>query len=329
MHIQSKLRVGVMGLAGIVGVAGCTGEEPVAPGGVNAELILDGTRLDIAPWALAVGADAAFVTSAESPNGRVVRIPLDGSPAVVIAAGLDSPMSIAVHGDEVFFGAAGQLWRLADDGSAPPVEVASSGESTPIGIAFDATHVYWTESSSAGAVRRAPLAGGATETIAEGDPNPAGLVVRGGRAYWTVQGTGEVRSANVDGTNLVTFAADQSSPSIGLAANDDSLFWFTDGDFPPKVMKAPLAGGAPVSLGSATTLELGYSSSVVVIGPHIYVRTPILEDGSCGVARLPIAGGAAEPVAFDPALGCPLYITGAGSDLYFTFPGGVTRLDLP
>ena len=84
-----------------------------------------------------------------------------------------------------------------------------------------------------------------------------------------------------------------------------------------------------VMLGAATTEEIGYSSSLVLHGDHVYVRTPILEDGTCGIVRLPIAGGTAEPVAFDPALGCPLVITGSGSSIYFTFPGGVTRIALP
>ncbi len=102
-----------------------------------------------------------------------------------------------------------------------------------------------------------------------------------------------------------------------------------EGDFPPKVMKAPLAGGAPVMLGAATTEEIGYSSSLVLHGDHVDVRTTILKDGAFGIVRLRMAGGTAEPVAFDPALGCLLVITGSGSGIYFTFPGGVTRLDLP
>jgi hypothetical protein len=329
MRHGAKTWAGFFGLAGMIGVAGCSAGDPVAPGGVDAELILDGTRLDIAPWAITVGDDAVFAISAEAPNGRVVRIPLDGGAPTVIAAGLELPGAIAVDGDDVFVATAAQVLRLPGDGSAAPVALVTVDRTVGPGLVVDATHVYYTVSASPGAVRRVPRAGGTPESIAEGDAYPAALVLRGGRVYWNASGDNRVRSANVDGTDVRTVAVEQNVPGLGLAVSDDGVFWFTEGDFPPKVMKAPLAGGAPVMLGAATTEEIGYSSTLVLHGDHVYARTPILEDGTCGIARLPVAGGTAETVAFDPALGCPLFITGSGSSIYFTFPGGVTRIELP
>jgi hypothetical protein len=329
MRIPWRKWAGIIGLVGVIGGAACSDGEPIAPGGVDAELVFDRTRLDMTPWAIAVGTEAAFAISSEAPNGRVVRIPLDGSAPAVIAAGLDLPGAIAVDGDEVFVATATQVMRLTGDGSAAPVALVTVDATVGPGLVVDATHVFYTVSGSPGAVRRVARAGGMAESISEEEAYPATLVLRGGRVYWNAFGDNRVRSANLDGTDVRTVAAEQNAPGLGLAVSDDGVFWFTEGDFPPKVMKAPIAGGAPVMLGTATTLEVGYNSSLVLHGEHVYVRTPILEDGTCGLARLPIAGGTAEPVSFDPALGCPLFITRSGSDLYFTFPGGVTRLELP
>jgi sugar lactone lactonase YvrE len=320
---------GWVGAAGLVGATGCLGGESPDPGGGRAELVLDASELSIVPWWLAVEGDVAFVTSAESPNGRVVRVPLDGTPASVLASGLDLPTGIVVEGGELYVVTSTELLRLPADGSAAPVVVATSALGFGPTLAVDGTHVYWTEPhEETGAVRRVARAGGAVETLIEGEGTPSGLALHRGRVFWTNFGSGEVRSANLDGSDVRTLATEQASPGVGLAASDDGVFWFNEGAIPSEVVMAPLEGGAPLVLGAASTREFGYSSSVVLHGAHVYVRTPIVEDGTCGIALLPIAGGDAESVDFDPSFGCPLFLTSAGPNLYFTFPGGVTRLEL-
>jgi hypothetical protein len=329
MRIQATMRAGILGLAGLVGVTGCTAEAPVGSGGVNGELLLDGRILALYPFGIAVGADAAFVTVAEAPIGRIVRIPIDGGPATVIAADLDSPTAILADGDELFVTTSTKLLRLPQDGSAPPVELAPLESAGYADIAVDATHIYYTEYTDPGAVRRVARAGGSPETIATGDSYPSGIAVRGGRVYWNVLHGNVIRSANVDGSDVTTFASDQPAPRLALEATDDTLYWIPEAVVPATVMQAPLAGGAPVALGALTTHDVGYSPELVILGDYIYARTPLLEDGTCGIARLPLAGGPAEELPLDPMFTCPLAIAAGGSDLYFTFADGVGRIDLP
>jgi hypothetical protein len=68
-----------------------------------------------------------------------------------------------------------------------PVVIANEPGS-PAGIAVDSTHVYWTNSST-GDVRRAPIAGGAPETIYDGPTGTflgEGLVRTGADVYFAI-----------------------------------------------------------------------------------------------------------------------------------------------
>jgi hypothetical protein len=239
------------------------------------------------------------------------------------------PGAISADGDDIFVATAAQIPRLPGDGSAAPVAFVTVDRTAGPGLVVDATHVYYTEYTDPGAVRRVARAGGTPETIATGDAYPSGITVRGGRVYWNVLVGNVIRSANVDGTDITTFASDQPAPRLALEATDDTLYWIPELVVPATVMKAPLAGGAPVALGTVTTHDVIYSAELAILGDYIYARTPLLEDGTCGIARLPLAGGPAEELPLDPMFTCPLAIAAGGSDLYFTFADGVGRIDLP
>lgn len=80
------------------------------------------------------------------------------------------------------------LGGACNAGICAPVVIANDpGE--PAEIAVDATHVYWTNSKTA-SVRRAPIAGGAVETIFDADDSTLladGVVRVGGDVYFAIQ----------------------------------------------------------------------------------------------------------------------------------------------
>jgi hypothetical protein len=75
----------------------------------------------------------------------------------------------------------GSVISLDKNGGAPVV--LASQQPGPIGVAVDATHAYWTCEGD-GSVRRRPLAGGETETIASGQQKPWTLVGTDVALYW-------------------------------------------------------------------------------------------------------------------------------------------------
>lgn len=96
-----------------------------------------------------------------------------------------------------------------------PVELVS-GQTEVTSLAIDDDHLYWTdhdpdpdggspyaplgvEVRGEGAVRRVRRAGGLVETLASGQPSPIGVVVHGGRAWWTTERGVALRSVALDG----------------------------------------------------------------------------------------------------------------------------------
>jgi len=279
---------------------------------------------------LSVGEDAVFVSSAEGPDGRVVRVPLDGSPAQVIASGLSVPTAVLAVGDDVYTVAANGLFRIPADGSAEPELVVAGGSAGDTALAVDATHLYWTFYNESGGVYRRALDGsGATEVIHQGDSYPSGVVVSNGRVYWKVLSPeGSVRSASVDGTDMSTLASDQFAPHLGLVASEEHIFWLTE-DGPPRLMRAPASGGDAEFLGTTQWDEVSYTANLAVKDGYLYYPTVEAFSSCSGIARTPTSGGVAEPIPFDASLGCPMFVAVSGPYLYFTSWAGLSRVVIP
>jgi sugar lactone lactonase YvrE len=118
-------------------------------GGSVMRLRLDaGAPEVLAPWsnlaANALAVDSSNVYWNDSTRLQLMKIPLDGSPAVTLATGLDL-LGIAVDSTGVYCadrGAAG-ITRVPLDGGAP-VTIAKSFQ-LPMRVALDANYVYWSD----------------------------------------------------------------------------------------------------------------------------------------------------------------------------------------
>src|SRR5688500_17234122 len=115
---------------------------------------------------------AALVASGCESNGAAADAALDASPDAG-SPGTDAGPPCAVV--NVVTAEAPQAW----------------------GVAVDGDHVYFTSMTEGGMVARVPKAGGAPETIALAQAEPARLAVFEGRVYWTNAGDGTVATAPV------------------------------------------------------------------------------------------------------------------------------------
>lgn len=157
----------------IRGQLGSSAANTIATPGGSAYLQLEGSTL--------------FYTD----GPRVWRRDLDGA---VAAQGGMRPEGIIAAGDRLLWtdADAGKIISLVP-GSAPTV--VAENQDVPWDLAADATHLYWTNRgslSSNGSIRRAPLAGGAVETVLSGLGYPLGLALDAHFIYWANAGTGHV-----------------------------------------------------------------------------------------------------------------------------------------
>jgi hypothetical protein len=231
-----------------------------------------------------------------------------------------NPMAIEVDGADVYFISSYGLKKVPIAGGAV-VDIASAENASFSAIAADATHVYWTNYTLPGSTMRIAKAGGVPDTINTGDDWPSGLLLRNGRAYWTVLGSDEIKEAPVAGGSVAVFASAQPGPRWGLAADNTYLYWLTEGEWPNSLYKAPLAGGPPVLVASSPLPDSSMITTLVVDATHAYFAVP-----ACAIAKVPLAGGPTETISFnDQTVGCPQVLTADAANLYYTSQRGITK----
>ncbi|KYF62843.1 hypothetical protein [Sorangium cellulosum] len=187
---------------------------------------------------------------------------------------------IASYGDSVYWvtQTPAAVWRAKADGSQPLAEqVASGGQ--PVGIAVDATHVYWAEYSERKILRKTkdPL-GDTAEVFAETNGHPSEIVLANGVLHWVTDTTGAVQSkatnAALDAPPFTT-TVDAQAVSKSLAVDDEFIYWtvYVNGAGQGEVRRARIGEG------DATTLATGqpYFFEIAVDCGSIYWNVNNLE----------------------------------------------------
>jgi hypothetical protein len=116
-------------------------------------------------YAIAVDSTSVYWTSGSNAGfGAVEKAPIGGGTPVTLATG----------------------WEMASMTSDPNALSHAISQSPSMGIAVDATAIYWTNvgAGRSGTVMTVGLAGGTATTLASDQDGPTAIVVDAGNIYW-------------------------------------------------------------------------------------------------------------------------------------------------
>jgi hypothetical protein len=308
-------------------IAGCGGHPPspvlavISPG----QMVLDAHDVVL-----------TAVTDALQGGALIRAQPGSGTFTVLAGGTRDESLdaALAADGQRFYFPVRNPAGFASSINSLPRVGgVLSKLVDTPgeiMGIAIDATQVYWIEgSAAAGFVKAAPLTGGTATVLAQDQPVTGGIAVDASSVYFTIDPglpdgpSGSVLSVPTTGGAPRTLAAAQNSPA-SVFTDGVSLFWLnrgtrgtdcsaTDG----AVMKLDLATGTLIALAEniagVSDLALG-NGEVFFSARGAYCDVQTTPSGT--VTKVPTSAGSPATLAIgqpDPGV-----LVVDGSALYYT-----------
>ncbi|WP_437327042.1 ABC transporter permease [Sorangium sp. So ce381] len=191
--------------------------------------------------------------SIEPPSSspiQIAQVPLqEGEPAATAFG------RIASFGDSVYWAtqSPAAVWRAKADGSQAIAELVASSD-RPIGVAVDATHVYWSDYLARQILRKTkdPL-GAAAEVFAETNGNPTELVLANGVVHWVTDNAGAIQSKATDAAPSAppfTTTVDTQAVAKSLTVDDEFVYWtvYMNSEGQGEVRRAHLGKGDTVTL---------------------------------------------------------------------------------
>jgi len=168
----------------------------------------------------------------------VVVTGVAGQPAVALLGQLHGPSALAADEQFVYFANQrdGTLCRAPLGGGE--VEVVGEGRAGVVGLAVDATHLYWLERGTVGArdgrLLRLPRAvqalprQQALEVVARGQRQPVHLAIDDTAVYWTTRlgdGGGAVMRADKAAPATASTVSGPGLAPVGLAVDETSVYF--------------------------------------------------------------------------------------------------------
>jgi hypothetical protein len=196
--------------------------------------------------------------------------------------------------------------------------------SEPIGIALDATSVYWTNELSSHGLYKMPLTGGPPVSLAAGGSGQ--LAISPTDAYW-FDVYGSLLTAPLQGGATVTLAPAESGVT-SVAIDATSVYWTTFLSNGGTLQRLPLhGGGSPEALFRG---EVG-AAGVAVDNTNVYWVEFETDRHTGFIMSLPVAGGVATTLTHPqrPILGSLFCsIVTDNENLYWFAEGNLLKLPI-
>jgi hypothetical protein len=242
------------------------------------------------------------------PNGGCVA-PSAGAVRTVTTVGSSrgEPSGLAIWGSDLYWASdppSGTGWLQTVSTAGGPVTILGTAQ-VPFGVAVDATDVYWTsapdpgDSNSTWLLRMTPRGGGATKVVATSMQGIGNLALGPTGVYWVPPYGSLMRTPLGGGTASTVVSAPPGVVITCVALDESNLYWatVTAGTDRATILKMPLAGGAPVALGSGVGCNgLATGASFVVWDDNYGIESVPINDAGATTTVVP------DPYGLNPTL---------------------------
>jgi hypothetical protein len=207
------------------------GDDTMSEVGSVMRVNLDGSGITILaanqdkPTGIIVTADTLYWSNygTKAGGGGVMKMPLAvGSSPSPMATGLTAPDDLAFDSTSIYFATNTNQGAVLKQGfSDPNATPLISDQSSPFGVAVDASYLYWTNNVG-GTVMRAELTGGGILTLSSGETEPWDIAVDANDVYFTTKSA--IRRVPRGGGGAENLALGQSNP-WGIAIDATGVYW--------------------------------------------------------------------------------------------------------
>ena len=241
-------------------------------GGTPTDLVTGQTHSKLG-LAVDVVAGKIYWAHGDAGSWSILKANLDGSviePVLDTGARMAEGIAIDSSGGRIYWtefdtGGFNISRVLSADLDGSDVTELVGGLTDPVGIALDlgGGKMYWTDPAIVHLIQRANLNGSEVESFTLA-VNPFGIALdlEAGRMYWADFQTGEIASADLDGSSPDVLLGERDQPR-GVALLEGKLYWTQQGE----IQRADLDGGDVETLFSGLGTPAGLVVLAAAAGP--------------------------------------------------------------